>query len=128
MKLDFAINYACYWLLFVVSTLKQALKECKTFDFSVFAAMSSAVAFKEGKWTMCRMKNQLFYILPYGRFIQSKQVDKVTPLHDPLKTLKLKTLASDCIIKKDVTTMPLLIYYDELYVVHPLISALILET
>ena len=58
MKLDFAINYACYWLLFVVSTLKQALKECKTFDFSVFAAISSAVAFKEGKWTMCRMKNQ----------------------------------------------------------------------
>ena len=128
MKLDFAINYACYWLLFVVSTLKQTLKECKTFDFSVFAATSSAVAFKEGKWTMCRMKNQQFYILPYGRFIQSKQVDKVTPLHDPLKTLKLKTLASDCIIKKDVTTMPLLIYHDELYMLHPLISALILET
>ena len=60
--------------------------------------------------------------------LQSKQVDKVTPLHDPLKTLKLKTLTSDCIIKKDVTTMPLLIYYDELYMVHPLISALILET
>ena len=58
MKLDFAINYACYWLLFVVSTLKQALKECKTFDFSVFAAISSAVVFKEGKWTMCRVKNQ----------------------------------------------------------------------
>ena len=126
MKLDFAINYACYWLLFVVSTLEQALKECKTFDFSVFAAISSAVAFKEGKWTMCSMKNQSFYILPYGRFIQSKQVDKVTPLHDPLKTLKLKTL--DCIIKKDVTTMSLLIYYDELYMLHPLISALILET
>ena len=35
---------------------------------------------------------------------------------DPLKILKLKTLASDCVIKKDVTTMPLLIYYDELYV------------
>ena len=48
--------------------------------------------------------------------------------HDPLKTLKLKTLASDCVIKKDVTTMPLLIYYDELYMLHPLISALILET
>ena len=47
--------------------------------------------------------------------------------HDPLKTLKLKTLASDCVIKKDVTTMPLLIYYDELYVLHPLISALVLE-
>ena len=49
----------------------------------------------------------------YGRFIQSKQVDKVDPFHDPLKTLKLKTLASDCVIKKGVTTMPLLIYYDE---------------
>ena len=44
----------------------------------------------------------------YGRFIQSKQVDKVAPFHDPLKTLKLKTLASDCVIKKYVTTMPLL--------------------
>ena len=61
----------------------------------------------------------------YGRFIQSKQVDKVAPFHDPLKTLKLKTLASDCVIKK---TMSLLIYYDELYMLHPLISALILET
>ena len=49
----------------------------------------------------------------YGRFIQSKQVDKM-PFHDPLRTLKLKTLASDCVIKKDVTTMPLLIYCDEL--------------
>ena len=64
----------------------------------------------------------------YGRFIQSKQVDKVAPIHDPLKTLKLKTLASDCVIKKDVTTKPLLIYYDELYMLHPLISTLILET
>ena len=64
----------------------------------------------------------------YGRFIQSKQVDKVAPFHDPLKTLKLKTLASDCVIKKYVTALPLLIYYDELYMLHPLISALILET
>ena len=64
----------------------------------------------------------------YGRFIQSKQVDKVAPFHDPLKTLKLKMLASDCVIKlKDVTTMPLLIYYDEFYMLHHLISALILE-
>ena len=64
----------------------------------------------------------------YGRFTQSKQVDKDALFHDPLKTLKLKTLASDCVIKKDVTTMPLLIYYDELYMLHPLISAPILET
>ena len=49
MKLDIAINYGCYWLLFVVSTLKQALKECKTFDFSVFAAVPLAVAFKRRK-------------------------------------------------------------------------------
>ena len=32
----------------------------------------------------------------YGRFIQSKQFDKVALFHDPLKTLKLKTLASHC--------------------------------
>ena len=64
----------------------------------------------------------------YRRLIQSKQVDKVAPFHDPLKTLKLKTLASDYVIKKDVMTMPLLIYYNELFMLHPLISALILET
>ena len=66
----------------------------------------------------------------YGRFIQSKQVVKGAPFHDSLKTLKLKTLASDCVIKKYVTTMPLLTYYDGLYMLHPLISAylLILET
>ena len=64
----------------------------------------------------------------YGRFIQSKQVDKVAPFHDPLRTLKLKTLASDSVIKMDVTTMPLLIYYDELYMLHSLTNALILET
>ena len=39
-----------------------------------------------------------------------------------------KKLASDCVIKKDVTTIPLLICYDQLYMLHPLISALILET
>ena len=53
---------------------------------------------------------------------------RLPQFHDPLKILKLKTLASDCVIRKDVTTMPLLIYYDELYMLHPLISALILET
>ena len=37
MKLDIAINYVFYWLLFAVSTLKQALKERETLDFSVFA-------------------------------------------------------------------------------------------
>ena len=49
MKLAIAINYVCYWLLFVVSTLKQSLKESKTLDFSVFAAISLAVEFKRRK-------------------------------------------------------------------------------
>ena len=30
------------------------------------------------------------------RLIQSKQVNKVAPFHNSLKTLKLKTRASDC--------------------------------
>ena len=36
-----------------------------------------------------------------GSFIQSKHVDKVVPFYDPLKRLKLKTLASTSVIKKD---------------------------
>ena len=55
MKLDIAINYVCSWLVFDVSTLKQALKLCKTYDLSVFVAISLAVAFKEGKWIMGRI-------------------------------------------------------------------------
>ena len=50
MKLDIAINYVCSWLFFDVSTLKHVLKECKTYsDFSFFAAISLAVAFKRRK-------------------------------------------------------------------------------
>ena len=49
MKLDTAINYVCSWLFFYVSTLKLVLKLCKTYDFSVFAAISLAVAFKRRK-------------------------------------------------------------------------------
>ena len=49
MKLDIAINYVCSWLFFDVSTLKHVLKQCKTYDFSVFAAISLAVAFKRRK-------------------------------------------------------------------------------
>ena len=49
MKLVTAINYVCYWLLFVFSTLTQALIECKTFDVSVFVVISLAVAFKRRK-------------------------------------------------------------------------------
>ena len=41
-------------LFLVVNTLKQALKECKTFDFSVFAGISSAVALVKN-WTMGRI-------------------------------------------------------------------------
>ena len=51
----------------------------------------------------------------YVRFIQGKEVDKAVPFHDPLNKLKLKTLASDCVITKDVATSPLLIYYAKLY-------------
>ena len=64
----------------------------------------------------------------YGRFIQSKQVDQAALFPDPLKTLKFKILASFCVIKKGVKTIPLLIYYVKLYMLHPLISTLILET
>ena len=48
MKLDIAINYVCSWV-FYVSTLKHVLKSCKIYDFSVFAAISLAVAFKRRK-------------------------------------------------------------------------------
>ena len=46
-----------------------------------------------------------------GEFIQSKQVDYAVPFHDSFKWLKLETLASDDVIKKDnVKTIPLFIY------------------
>ena len=61
----------------------------------------------------------------YGRFIQSKQVDKIAPFHDPLKTLNLKTLASDCVIKKDVRQSPhSFIMTSYICYVHPLIVLL----
>ena len=123
MKLDIAINYVCYWLLFAVSTLRQALKECDTLDFSVFAAISLAVVFKRRK--VDYVKNS---ITSSSILCSMKDLYRENKLIRSLKILKLKTLASDCVIKKDVTTMPLLIYYDELYMLHPLISALILET
>ena len=49
MKLDIAINYVCSRLFFDVSTLKHVLKKCKTYNFSVFTAISLAVAFKRRK-------------------------------------------------------------------------------
>ena len=48
-EVGLTINYVCSWLFFAVSTLKQDLKYCKTFDFSVFAAISLAVAFERRK-------------------------------------------------------------------------------
>ena len=45
-----------------------------------------------------------------------------------IENTEIEALASDCVIEKDVTTIPLLIYYDELYMLHPLLSAIILET
>ena len=44
------------------------------------------------------------------------------------KQLKSKTLASDYVVKKDVTTISLLLYYVKFYMLHPLINALISET
>ena len=35
-----------------------------------------------------------------GEFIRTKQVDKAVPFHDPLKRLKLKTLASESVIQE----------------------------
>ena len=49
MKLDIAITYVCSRLFFDVSTLKHVLKSCKTYDFSVFTAISLADAFKRRK-------------------------------------------------------------------------------
>ena len=76
--------------------------------------------------TLGLKKNMVYKIPPGG------EVNHIQPVaysfHNPLKTLKLKTLASDCVIKRDVTTVPFLIYYDELYMLHPLKSTLILET
>ena len=46
-NLPCSINYVCYWFLFFCCQYVEAsLKKCKTFDFSVFAAISLAVAFK----------------------------------------------------------------------------------
>ena len=56
-------------------------------------------------------------------------VETAVPFHDLLKRLKLKTLASDGVIKKDtVKTIQWLTYYVKLYMLHSLLSALILET
>ena len=59
-------------------------------------------------------------------FIQRKQIDKTVPFHSLLKRLKLKTFDSDGVTTKDNSHLP--IYYVKLLKLHPLISALILET
>ena len=62
-------------------------------------------------------------------FIESRLVDKDVPFHNPLKRLKLKTNASDSVIKNGkANTMPLFIYYVKLHMLYPLINALVLET
>ena len=48
-------------MFFVVSTLK----ECKTFDFSVFVGTSFAIAFKNGNLTMGRIGQPV--ALHFGR-------------------------------------------------------------
>ena len=48
MKLDIAINYVCSWL-FICQYIEASIKSCKTYDFSVFAAISLAVEFKRRK-------------------------------------------------------------------------------
>ena len=49
MKLDIAIKYVCNLLIFCCQYIEASLKRIKTFDFSVFAAISLAVAFKRRK-------------------------------------------------------------------------------
>ena len=66
------------------------------------------------------------YIMFNGCVIQSKQVANAVQFNDPLKRLKLKTLATDVVIKKDNDkTIPLLSYF-KLHTLQPLVSALIL--
>ena len=55
IKLDIAINYVCYWFIFRCLMLKQAEKECKTLEFSVFPGISLVVAFEKENWTVCRI-------------------------------------------------------------------------
>ena len=61
-------------------------------------------------------------------FIQSKQINKAVPFCDPFKRLKLKHLPLTVYSKKDVKTIPSLICYVKLYMLHLLVSALILKT
>ena len=63
---------------FVVSTLIQALNECKTFDLSVLQAYHQLLHSKKGIWTMGRLRHSASLCCPCSLdgFIQSKQVDK----------------------------------------------------
>ena len=55
----------------------------------------------------------------FGRFIQSKQVDKVAPFHDPLKTEIENTCLWLCNQKGCHIYNAHAINYDELYMLHP---------
>ena len=57
-------------------------------------------------------------------------VDKAVPFHDPLKRLKLKTFASDGLLKKDNNNSlaQFIMSSNTCFFIHPLISALFLET
>ena len=71
-------------------------------------------------------KQYMSILCSIDNLIQSKHVDKAVPFYDQWKRLKLKTLASDGVIKKDnFKTITLLIYCVKL---QPLISDLVLET
>ena len=47
-----------------------------------------------------KINNQQVHIVLNGWFIQSKKVGKAVPFYDPLKMLKLKTLASGVVIRQ----------------------------
>ena len=101
---------------FVVSTLIQALNECKTFNFSVLQAYHQLLHSKKG-----RLRHSVGLYCPHWMVLyRVNKLIRLSNFHDPLKRLKLNTLASDSIIKKDnAKTIPLLIYYVKLYMLHP---------
>ena len=60
IKLDIAINYVCFWYIFVVSTLKQALKEYETYNFSILQAYHKICFQKKetGLWVVGLYRSQ----------------------------------------------------------------------
>ena len=109
------------WFIFVVSTLIQALNECKTFDFSVLQAYHQLLHSKKGNWTTGRLRHSVGLYCPHWMVLyRVNKLIRLSNFHDPLKRQKLNTLASDSVIKKDnAKAIPLLIYYVKLYMLHP---------